>query len=104
MVDPNSIEYFNYIDDELKRFKKEFSGKAYIIEDNGYDPYIICLKNNTAYLYENNVKKRNFSKLYKTIKYMHAFIGIDTNNKKYNGNTILLHIKNNEYKIGRAHV
>lgn len=89
MVDTNSIEYL--------RLKKEFRGKAYKILDNGFVPYIVCLKNNTAFIYENNVKTHTFTKLYKSIKYIHALIGIDTNNRSYNGNSILLHIKNNEY-------
>lgn len=94
--------------------KRSYKGKHYFIHENGGRPFVVFINKNKVDIYKQSKEKNNekldinnYDKLVKSFNVSKIFIGKSPKiemteysggyGKKYDGNTILLELKNNNY-------
>lgn len=85
---------------KIKRWQKMEiikAGKKYYIHDNGSRPFMVVIDKTRVYVYKKtDIEKDNYEKIL-DIKVKEIFIGKDSINKNFNGNSILLQLTNTKF-------
>ena len=79
-----------------KKISKKTFSKKYLIHDNGGRPFQVVINNNIISVYK-KFDNNTYDELLLNEKVIKVHIGKDSNNKNWNGNTILLQLSENKF-------